>query len=124
MYVQCFAEKQALGEVSQEILDTQVNPAVWEISGHIVLKRRKDFDDASEAYAWRLLAEVSLSEARFQEVKDYVFEAAGLQKANVEENNINEKESLYKPPARSPAAPHLSLFSSSMTGSSLAGLLQ
>ena len=96
MYVQCFAEKQALGEVSQEILDTQVNPAVWEISGHIVLKRRKDFDDASEAYAWRLLAEVSLSEARFQEVKE----------ANVEENNINEKESLYKPPAR-PAAPHL-----------------
>ena len=106
MYVQCFAEKQALGEVSQEILNTQVNPAVWEISGHIVLKRRKDFDDASEVHAWRLLAEVSLSEARFQEVKDYVFEAAGLQKANVEENNINEKESLYKPPAR-PAAPHL-----------------
>ncbi|KAK9989781.1 hypothetical protein SO802_030020 [Lithocarpus litseifolius] len=103
----CFAEKQALGEVSQEILDTQVNPAVWEISGHIVLKRRKDFDDASEAYAWRLLAEVSFSEVRFQEVKDYVFEAAGLQEANVEENNINEKESLYKPPARSPAAPHL-----------------
>ncbi|KAK7841707.1 gdp-l-galactose phosphorylase 1 [Quercus suber] len=98
LFPQCFAEKQALGEVSQEILDTQVNPAVWEISGHIVLKRRKDFDDASEAYAWRLLAEVSLSEARFQEVKDYVFEAAGLQKANVEENNINEKESLYKPP--------------------------
>ena len=107
MYVQCFAEKQALGEVSQEILDTQVNPAVWEISGHIVLKRRKDFDDASEAYAWRLLAEVSLSEARFQEVKDYVFEAAGLQKANGEENNINERESLYKPPVCSPAAPHL-----------------
>lgn len=106
MYVQCFAEKQAHGEVSQEILDTQVNPAVWEISGHIVLKRRKDFDDASEAYAWRLLAEVSLLEARFQEVKDYAFEAAGLQKANVEENNINEKESLYKPPA-CPAAPHL-----------------
>ena len=106
MYVQCFAEKQALGEVSQEILDTQVNPAVWEISGHIVLKRRKDFDDASQAYAWRLLAEVSLSEVRFQEVKDYVFEAAGLQKANVEENSVNEKESLSKPPVR-PAAPHL-----------------
>ncbi|KAK4564988.1 hypothetical protein RGQ29_006864 [Quercus rubra] len=106
LFPQCFAEKQAHGEVSQELLDTQANPAVWEINGHIVLKRRKDFDDASEAYAWRLLAEVSLAEARFQEVKDYAFEAAGLQKANVEENNINEKESLYKPPAR-PAAPHL-----------------
>ena len=34
---QCFAEKQALGEVNQEILNTQDNPAVWEISGHMVL---------------------------------------------------------------------------------------
>ena len=34
---QCYAEKHALGEVNQEILNTQVNPAVWEISGHMVL---------------------------------------------------------------------------------------
>ncbi|GMH24358.1 hypothetical protein Nepgr_026201 [Nepenthes gracilis] len=32
---QCYAEKQALGEVDHELLDTQVNPAAWEISGHI-----------------------------------------------------------------------------------------
>lgn len=102
---QCFAEKQALGEVSKDILDTQVNPAVWEISGHIVLKRRKDFDDASEAYAWRLLSEVSLSEDRFQEVKACILEAAGLQEANVE-NTLNKEESLYKPPAGR-AATHL-----------------
>ncbi|KAJ8432156.1 hypothetical protein Cgig2_006858 [Carnegiea gigantea] len=74
---QCYAEKQALGEVSSELLDTQVNPAVWEISGHIVLKRRKDYDEASEENAWKLLAEVSLSEARFEEVKAMVFEAIG-----------------------------------------------
>lgn len=72
---QCYAEKQALGEVSPELLDTQVNPAVWEISGHIVLKRREDYDEASEGNAWRLLAEVSLSEARFEEVKAMIFEA-------------------------------------------------
>ncbi|KAF3772245.1 GDP-L-galactose phosphorylase 1 [Nymphaea thermarum] len=65
---QCYAEKQALGKVSQELLDTQVNPAVWEISGHMVLKRKKDYEDASEDYAW-LLAVVSLSEERFEEVK-------------------------------------------------------
>ncbi|KAH9325816.1 hypothetical protein KI387_005994, partial [Taxus chinensis] len=76
MFPQCYAEKQALGEVEQEILDTQVNPAVWEISGHMVLKRKEDFERASEDYAWRLLAEVSLSEARFEEVKAYVLEAA------------------------------------------------
>jgi GDP-L-galactose phosphorylase len=71
---QCYAEKQALGEVNPELLDTQVNPAVWEISGHMVLKRKKDYEEASEANAWRLLAEVSLSEERFQEVKALIFE--------------------------------------------------
>lgn len=74
---QCYAEKQALGEVSAELLDTQVNPAVWEISGHMVLKRKKDFEEASEENAWRLLAEVSLSEERFQEVNALMFEAIG-----------------------------------------------
>lgn len=45
---------------------------MWEICGHIVLKRRVDFDVASEAYVCRLLTEVSLSEERFQEVKNYI----------------------------------------------------
>ncbi|GKV17714.1 hypothetical protein SLEP1_g28181 [Rubroshorea leprosula] len=72
---QCYAEKQALGEVSLELLDTQVNPAVWEISGHMVLKRKKDYVEASEENAWRLLAEVSLSDERFREVNALIFEA-------------------------------------------------
>lgn len=74
----CYAEKQACGKIDQEILDTQVNPAVWEISGHMVLKRREDYDNASEDYAWRLLSEVSLLEERFEEVKAYVSQAADL----------------------------------------------
>ncbi|XP_008795238.1 GDP-L-galactose phosphorylase 1-like [Phoenix dactylifera] len=92
LFPQCYAEKQALGEVSQEILDTQVNPAVWEISGHIVLKRKKDYEEASEDYAWSLLAEVSLSEERFQEVKAYIFEAIGLVEAEVEDADVNENK--------------------------------
>lgn len=75
METQCYAEKQALGEVSAELLDTQVNPAVWEISGHMVLKRKEDYNGATEENAWRLLAEVSLSEERFQEVIAIIFEA-------------------------------------------------
>ncbi|CAH1451006.1 unnamed protein product [Lactuca virosa] len=75
---QCYAEKQALGEVSGELLDTQVNPAVWEISGHMVLKRKEDYEGASEEKAWRLLAEVSLSEERFQEVVAIIFEAISV----------------------------------------------
>eukprot|EP00253_Pinus_taeda_P030284 PITA_30284 len=85
LFPQCYAEKQALGEVNQEILDTQVNPAVWEISGHMVLKRKQDFDRASEDYAWKLLAEVSLSEERFEEVKAYILEAAATEEVQVEE---------------------------------------
>ncbi|CAN8230371.1 unnamed protein product [Cochlearia groenlandica] len=72
---QCYAEKQALGEVRPELLETQVNPAVWEISGHMVLKRKEDYEGASEENAWRLLAEASLSEERFKEVNALIFEA-------------------------------------------------
>uniref|UniRef100_A0A1D1Z137 GDP-L-galactose phosphorylase 1 n=2 Tax=Anthurium amnicola TaxID=1678845 RepID=A0A1D1Z137_9ARAE len=75
LFPQCYTQKQALGEVNQELLDTQVNPAVWEIGGHMVLKRKEDYEEASEEHAWRLLAEVSLSEERFQEVKAHVLDA-------------------------------------------------
>ncbi|PIA36774.1 hypothetical protein AQUCO_03200034v1 [Aquilegia coerulea] len=88
---QCYAEKQALGEVSPELLDTQVNPAVWEISGHMVLKRKKDYEEASEENAWRLLAEVSLSEERFEEVKTLMFEAIGCSYDGIDTDN-NEAE--------------------------------
>ncbi|PKA57466.1 GDP-L-galactose phosphorylase 1 [Apostasia shenzhenica] len=94
LFPQCYAEKQALGEVSQELLDTQVNPAVWEISGHMVLKRRKDYDEATEDYAWRLLAEVSLSEERFQEVKSYIFEATLMAEAEAPAADTNPKEEI------------------------------
>uniref|UniRef100_A0A0D9XXL2 GDP-D-glucose phosphorylase 1 n=1 Tax=Leersia perrieri TaxID=77586 RepID=A0A0D9XXL2_9ORYZ len=103
LFPQCYAEKQALGEVSQELLDTQVNPAVWEISGHIVLKRRSDYEEASEISAWRLLAEVSLSEERFEEVKAYIFDAAGLVQSDEEEVNEDE-DAAYTPVSIAPPA--------------------
>ncbi|XP_051126092.1 GDP-L-galactose phosphorylase 2-like [Andrographis paniculata] len=74
LFPQCYSEKQAMGEVSPELLETQVNPAVWEISGHMVLKRKVDYEAASEEKAVRLLVEVSLSEERFEEVKELIFE--------------------------------------------------
>ncbi|KAK4398553.1 GDP-L-galactose phosphorylase 1 [Sesamum angolense] len=88
----CYAEKQALGEVSSELLDTQVNPAVWEISGHMVLKRKEDYEEASEENAWRLLAEVSLSEARLQEVKELIFETICC--------HLDENKDVTKTPAQ------------------------
>ena len=95
LFAQCYAEKQALGEVNQELLDTQVNPAVWEVSGHIVLKRKEDYEGASEENAWRLLAEVSLSEERFQEVNALIFEAIACgddEKGNLTEDMIEEPD--------------------------------
>lgn len=89
---QCYAEKQALGEVSSELLDTQVNPAVWEISGHMVLKRKEDYVGASEENAWRLLAEVSLSEERLEEVKELIFEAIGCTVNEVAAKTSTEEE--------------------------------
>ncbi|KAK7316784.1 hypothetical protein RJT34_00500 [Clitoria ternatea] len=91
---QCYAEKQALGEVSTELQETQVNPAVWEISGHMVLKRKKDYDEASEANAWRLLAEVSLSEERFQEVCGLVFQAITSVEMNVKAQCVEEVDAV------------------------------
>ncbi|KAE8708358.1 GDP-L-galactose phosphorylase 2 [Hibiscus syriacus] len=72
----CYAEKQARGEVNPELLDTQVNPAVWKISGHMVLKRRKDYDEASEENAWRLLAEETSLEKPSLEEDDAITETS------------------------------------------------
>lgn len=46
----------------------RINPAIWELSGHLVLKRRKDYDEASEANISRFLVEAALSETKFQEL--------------------------------------------------------
>lgn len=89
---QCYAEKQALGEVSSTLLDTQVNPAVWEMSGHMVLKRKEDYEGASEEKAWRLLAEVSLSEERFREVNTMIFDAIGFSSHEEEEEEELEEQ--------------------------------
>lgn len=77
IFPQCYAEKQARGEVPEHLLDIGVNPAVWEISGHLVLKRRQDYDDFTEAAAWELLAAVSLTEEQLDAVARLVFGGQG-----------------------------------------------
>lgn len=51
-----------------DVLETQVDPAAWEIAGHIVLKRQQDYDAVTQGSAWRLLELASASEERFAEV--------------------------------------------------------
>jgi GDP-L-galactose phosphorylase len=73
LWPQRYAERQARGEVPEALLDIGVNPAVWEISGHMVLKRAQDYADFTEAAAWELLAAVSLSEEQLADAEAMLF---------------------------------------------------
>ena len=68
VFPQCFAARQAAGEVPESVLATGVNPAVFEISGHLVLKRKEDYDNADETWARNILSEVSLDAPTFSRV--------------------------------------------------------
>lgn len=63
-----FSERVAKGEVPEHIMATGINPAVFEISGHLLYKAKADYNDATQKLAWELLAQASLSEERFNEV--------------------------------------------------------
>eukprot|EP01018_Ginkgo_biloba_P031129 Gb_30410 [translate_table: standard] len=66
---QCFADKLAHGLIEDDIRQTKVNPAVWEISGHIVFKQKGDYDRATHKFVWDLLAAASLNQEDFEMVK-------------------------------------------------------
>merc|ERR1712176_812578 len=55
--------------IPDSILDTQVNPAAFEIGGHMVLKRKQDYDDITEEKVYELLSYASLSEGQFNEIR-------------------------------------------------------
>ncbi|GIM13663.1 hypothetical protein Vretimale_16688, partial [Volvox reticuliferus] len=73
IFPQCFAERQAAGAIPAELLATGVNPAAFEVAGHLLLKRAQDFEEATEDVAIRLLAQASLSEERFLAVANLCF---------------------------------------------------
>ncbi|XP_072965136.1 GDP-L-galactose phosphorylase 1-like isoform X2 [Typha angustifolia] len=74
LLLQCYAKKQALGEVSQELLETRLNPAAWELSGHLVFKRREDYAKASEQSIYKFLVEAALSKEQFEGVKQQILD--------------------------------------------------
>ena len=51
--------------VPKEVLDTQVDPAAFEISGHVIMKRQQDYDALSQDVVWDLLSYASLAEDNF-----------------------------------------------------------
>jgi GDP-L-galactose phosphorylase len=63
-----FAERKAKGTLPAEVLDSQVDPAAFELSGHLVLERAVDLETISEDVCWRLLECASLDEDHFMDV--------------------------------------------------------
>ena len=62
---QKFSQRIAKGEVPEDVVATGVNPAVFEISGHLLYKTREDYDACSQAAAQRMLECASLTEEDF-----------------------------------------------------------
>ena len=73
-----FAERKARGELPEDIMETQVDPAVFEISGHMVLKRQKDYEVADQDWTWRLLECATFTEERFAEVVELCLDKNGF----------------------------------------------
>lgn len=53
-----------------------MDPACWEIAGHIVMKRQQDYDTASQESAWHLLSCASYDPANFARVTEISINAA------------------------------------------------
>lgn len=65
-----FSQRKARNELPQDVLDSQVDPAVFEISGHMLMKRKEDYDMLDEDWVLKLLKCASVSEDVFDEVLD------------------------------------------------------
>jgi GDP-L-galactose phosphorylase len=74
---QCYAEKQAEGVVPEHLLATGVNPAVWEITGHMIFFKPEDYENFTQELAWELLAAISVEEERFAELTRLLFGECG-----------------------------------------------
>ena len=57
----CFVQ----GRVPATLLDSQVDPASFEISGHVIMKRQQDYDELTQDGIWDLLSYASFSEEAF-----------------------------------------------------------
>ena len=67
-----FAERKAKGLIPEEFMVTQVDPACWEVAGHLVMKREEDYNNLTQDFAWRLLQCVGCSEEKFAEIVQLV----------------------------------------------------
>ena len=71
---QKFSQRVAAGEVPADVVATGVNPAVFEISGHLLYKTQEDYDSCSQEAAQRMLECASLTEEDFYDTVAFALE--------------------------------------------------
>ena len=65
-----FSQRKARNELPQDMLDSQVDPAVFEISGHQLMKRKEDYDKLDEEWVLDLLKCARVEDSVFESVID------------------------------------------------------
>lgn len=73
LFPQKFDEHKKLNVIPEDVLDTQVNPAAFEIGGHIVLKRKQDYNTVTEEKICELLSYASLKQDDFDNLTSRLF---------------------------------------------------
>jgi len=73
LFPQKFDENKKAGLIPEDLLDTQVNPACFEIGGHMVLKRKQDYEQVCEDKICELLSYASLSKDEFKSIEQELF---------------------------------------------------
>lgn len=68
---QVFSIRIANNKIPEHVIHTGVNPAVFEISGHLLYKQESDYDQCTETSAEELLACASLTEEQFVKLIDH-----------------------------------------------------
>ncbi|CAG9461401.1 unnamed protein product [Pedinophyceae sp. YPF-701] len=70
LYPNLFSERMARGLVPEDVRETQINPAAFEISGHILVKKRSDYEVIDHDMVNRVLREASCCEPMLDAIVD------------------------------------------------------
>eukprot|EP00891_Asterochloris_glomerata_P000828 jgi/Astpho2/828/Aster-00677 len=69
LYPNAFAQAKAENRVPEDVLATQVDPAAFEISGHVIMKRQQDYEELTQDAIWRLLSLSSFTGKAWEDFK-------------------------------------------------------
>lgn len=80
-----FATRVADGLIPEDVLETGINPAVFEIAGHLLYKKAEDYETATQESAWKLLEQASLTEAEFDALVETLLPRKGFRTSDWDE---------------------------------------